>query len=424
MWSFSWLRIGKKHSSGKHNGANRSPRRRAGFRPRLEGLEDRCLPSFTTPTYYPTGPSPQAVVTADLNGDGKLDLVTANLGTFDSTGKYVGGGGVSVLLGTTTTTTGKKGNSSINTFAPAQNYAVGATGAIVVGDINGDGKPDIVCDNGSVLLNNGDGTFRSGPSIAGGVGAFPNLIDLNGEGKLDLVAENSVNNVNPSSTIRVLLGNGDGTFRVVSTYTIPLYLQSLVVGNFNADSHPDIIAANDVSLSLLPGNGDGTFGAAQTVASFSNSNSQIVSVVAARFNADANLDLAVAYVGTNSTGGVDLQFLMGHGDGTFTYASSSFFSFTFGAMAAADINHDGKMDLVGVGYDGVGAIISVLPGNGDGTFGARQDFRTGGIVHTPTALAIGDFNGDGYLDVALAGPDGVDVLWWVPPGVPVGKHGH
>jgi hypothetical protein len=416
MWSFSWLRIGKKHGSDEHKRTRRSPRQRPGFRPRLEGLEDRCLPSFTTPTYYPTGPSPQAVVTADLNGDGKLDLVTADLGTFDSTGKYVGGGGVSVLLATTTA--GKKG--SINTFAPAQNYAVGATAAIVVGDINGDGKPDIVCDNGSVLLNNGNGTFRSGPSIPGGFEAFPNLIDLNGDGKLDLVAENSVNNVNPSSTIRVLLGNGDGTFQVGSTYTIPRYLQSLVVGNFNADSHPDIIAANDVSLSLLPGNGDGTFGAAQTIYSVASGES-IGSVISARFNADNNLDLALTtYTGvTDGSNTTLVDFLMGNGDGTFTYKTSRDLGFNaFGAMTAADINHDGKMDLVGVGNGGASAIISVLPGNGDGTFGSAQNFPTFGTVHTPTSLAIGDFNGDGYLDVAIAGPDGVDVLFWVPPTKP------
>jgi hypothetical protein len=410
MWSFSWLRIGKKHPSGQHSRANRSPRQRAGFRPRLEGLEDRCLPSFTTPTYYPTGPSPQAVVSADLNGDGRLDLVTANQGTYDSTGTYVGGGGVSVLLGTTT---GKKG--SISTFAPAKNYAVGSTNAIVVGDINGDKKSDIVVDNGTVLLNNGDGSFSTGPSIAGGGVAHPSLIDLNGDGKLDLIGA-------ASGSIRVLLGNGDGTFQVRSTYTIGPYIGSVLVGNFNADTHPDLIVNNQTSLSFLPGNGDGTFGAAQTIYSVP-SGTVIGSVITARFNADSNLDLALTTI-TGTTDGSNVtpvDFLMGNGDGTFKYKTSGDLGFLdFGAMTAADINHDGKMDLVGVGYDGVSATISLLPGNGDGTFGTAQNFRTFGTVATPTSLAIGDFNGDGYLDVAIAGPNGVDVLFWVSPH----KNGH
>jgi hypothetical protein len=312
-----------------------------------------------------------------------------------------------VLLGTTIVN--KK--SSTSTFAPAQNYAVGSTNAIVVGDINGDGKPDIVCDNGSVLLNNGNGTFRSGPSIAGGGVAYPSLIDVNGDGKLDLIGV-------ASGSIRVLLGNGDGTFHVGSTYTSGPYISSVLVGNFNADSHPDLIVNNETSLSLLPGNGDGTFGAAQTIYS-APSGEAIGSVVTARFNADSNLDLALTtYSGvTDGSNTTPVTILMGNGDGTFTYKTSRDFGFNaLGAMTAVDINHDGKMDLVGVGYDGASAIISILPGNGDGTFGSAQNFRTFGTVHTPTALAIGDFNGDGYLDVAMAGPNGVDVLFWVPPG--------
>jgi hypothetical protein len=424
MSSFSWPRNGERSHSTERGRTHKSPRKRAAFRPRLDVLDDRCLLSFTTPVYYPTGTAPQAVVTADVNGDGKLDLVSANMGTYDSTGTYIGGGGISVLLGTTSS--GKKG-STTSGFAPAQNYAVGSTASVVVGDINGDNKPDIVADNGSVLLNNGDGTFRTGPSIAGGVGAYPTLIDVNGDGKLDLVAGwDTGTQSSPSSTISVLLGHGDGSFRISSTYTLPDFLYSVVVGNFNGDSKPDIIVANRNSLSLMPGNGDGTFGAAQTIASFAPG-TFLLSVVAARFNADANLDLAVAsFEDTDFNSFPSVEFLMGHGDGTFTSDSTGYgfdVSLTgFAGMAAADINHDGKMDLVGVGSGY--PTISVLPGNGDGTFGATQDFTafTGGAtVGSPTSFVIGDFNGDGYLDVAIAGQGftvgdgyGVDVYLWSP----------
>ena len=423
MWAFFCPRQRKPSDRGDCRRTRTSPRKRATVRPGLEALEGRWLPSFSAPTYYPAGAAPQAVVTADLNGDGKLDLVTANQGTYDSTGTYVGGG-VSVLLGTTVV---KKG-STVSSFTPAQSYDVGPTNAVVVGDVNRDGKPDIVAGNGGVLLNNGDGTFRAGPGVAGGVGMYPTLTDVNGDGKPDLIAFNSYSTATSTSTIRILPGNGDGTFQAGSTYAIPYYLRSVLVGNFNADGKPDLIAANAYSLFLLPGNGDGTFGAAQTIpASFGGD--EILGVVAARFNADANLDLAVALLPVGSTASnTPVEFLLGNGDGTFRGDSRSYGldvqAGSFAGMAAADITHDGKMDLLAVGSWGGVPTISVLPGNGDGTFGAAQDFQaaTGGAtVASPTSLTIGDFNGDGYLDVAVAGQGatvgagyGIDVYLWSP----------
>jgi hypothetical protein len=394
MWSFSWLQIGKKPPSGKHPRANRFPHPRAGFRPRLEDLEDRCLPSFTYAGFYPTGPSGPvvtpplnhyAVVTADLNGDGILDLVSTNA---------FGGGAVSVLLATTS---GKKG-STTSSFAPAQNYDIGSPFAIVVGDVNGDGKPDIVANNGSVLLNNGNGTFHNGPSIAGLAAFHIFLADVNGDGKLDLICD--------SAGTSEWLGNGDGSFRAGPGSGAGV----VAVGDFNGDGKLDIVVQGSSSeLDLLPGNGDGTFGAAQIIPTLIGGQDQILSVVAARFNADANLDLAVARSYPTSDGSVTaVEFLMGNGDGTFVSDYRSYGLVTlvnaFAGMAAADINHDGKMDLVGVGFDGSYPTISILPGNGDGTFGATQvsylEFHT---VSSPTSFAIGDFNGDGYLDVAIAG---------------------
>ncbi len=114
--------------------------------------------------------------------------------------------------------------------------------------------------------------------------------------------------------------------------------------------------------------------------------------------------------------------MLGNGDGTFGGGGGGTFDVTsdFAGMAAADITHDGKIDLIAVGV-GAGTTVSVLPGNGNGTFAAAQDFRTMGTVASPTSFAIGDFNGDGYLDVAVAGTGstigsgyGVDVLLWSP----------
>jgi hypothetical protein len=305
MWPFSCLRSRKQSDRADCHRPRTSPRERASFRPRLEALEERCLPSFSAPTFYSAGTAPQAVVTADLNGDGKLDLVTADRGTYDTTGTYAAGGGISVLLGTTSV---KKG-STTSGFAPAQNYDVGPAGSVVVGDINRDGKPDGVAGNGSVLLNNGDGTFRPGPGVAGGVGAYPTLTDVNGDGRLDLIAFNSYSTATSSSTVRVLPGNGDGTFQAGSTYTIPDYLRAVKVGNFNGDGKPDLVVANASSLFLLPGNGDGTFGPAQdfqaapggaTVAS-------PTSFAIGDFNADGSLDLAVAGQGATAGEGCGID---------------------------------------------------------------------------------------------------------------------
>src|SRR5262249_27251441 len=155
-----------------------------------------------------------------------------------------------------------------------------------------------------------------------------------------------------------------------------------------------------------------------------SSDEYVLSVVAAEFNADGKLDLAMVLGFSTDTGpGTFVEVLLGNGDGTFAGGGGGLFDVApsgFVGLAAEDITHDGKMDLIGVG-GGNGPTVSVLPGNGNGTFGATQDFWTVGTVASPTSFAIGDFNGDGYLDVAVAGTGstvgagyGVDVLLWSP----------
>ena len=147
-------------------------RRRAASRLQLEALEDRCLPSFLPAVNYPVGSYPNALVTGDFNGDGRLDLAVANQSSNT----------VSILLG--------KGD---GTFQSAQNFACGGgPGSIAVGDFNGDGKLDIVTANAydlSVLLGNGDGTFQPARNFDNVPGKYPGSVavgDFNGDGKLDL----------------------------------------------------------------------------------------------------------------------------------------------------------------------------------------------------------------------------------------------
>jgi hypothetical protein len=326
---------------------NRTP---PSFRPRLEVLEERWLPSFSAPTHYPVGTNPQAMVTAYLNSDGKLDLITANQGTYSSTTGTFVGGGVSVLLG-----------KSHGTFGSAQNYAVGSCSSVAIGLIDGDGALDIVTSNGSVLLGNGDGTFRAGPTIAGGLGDSLFLRELNHDGKLDLIAASRY-----GTSVSTLLGNGDGTFQAPKTFALPASLQGMAVEDFNRDGQADlavtVVTASGTSsygVSVLQnvGDGTGTFAAARTY----TLDGSATSIAVGDFNQDGKLDLV--------TTGAELNVLLNNGDGTFRAAQKV--GPAGSQVVVTDFNGDGYADLAQI--DASGAGIDVLLNNADwsGTTGHK-----------------------------------------------------
>jgi hypothetical protein len=368
--------------------------------------------SFLPAVLYDSG-GPDAsgfsIATADVNGDGKLDLVVA-VADFLPQGAV---GVVSVLLG-----------NGDGTFQAATTYDSGGAFAIsvAVADLNGDGKPDVVvancapptynyCWNGSsgvgVLLGNGDGTFAPVVTYDSGDAADSVAIaDLNGDGKPDLVISSS-----GSSYVGVLLGNGDGTFRSLSGY----YAggsggAAVAIADVNGDGKPDLVVANARSstLGVLLGNGDGTF---RQAVSYGSGGYGADAVAAADVNGDGKPDLVVANycdVPLNDCYNVksSLGVLLGNGDGTFqpavTYDSQGSLSTS---VAVADVNRDGKPDILVANY-GSNA-VGVLLGNGDGTFQPAVTYNSCGgctVWEGPASVTVADVNNDGKPDLVLANP--------------------
>src|SRR5579863_1260981 len=334
--------------------------------------------SFKPPATYNLGTIPFDIARADLNGDGKLDLVIS------------GGGSIFVLLG--------NGDA---TFQPPVAYPsnIGSAQSVIV-DLNGDGKLDVLLAGYSgvaVFFGNGNGTFQAAVNYSFGNGSVGGLTvgDFNGDGLLDVALGNPL-----AGVVTVLLDKGDGTFSNRTDYSVAGatdVARSAVIGDFNNDGKPDVAVANGLQVSIFLGNGDGTF---QTPLSFNTGRMTSV-LVAGDFNKDGKLDLGVLSQIQDQV----VSIFLGNGDGTFT-AGQTFATGAFPVdIAAADFNGDGNPDLAVVNKDlnSPAGSVSIFLGKGDGTFQSPVNYVSAG---NPQQIAIGDFNGDGKLDLVLAnGPD-------------------
>jgi hypothetical protein len=347
--------------------------------------------TFQPQVTYPVGSEPNAIVAGDFTGDGKLDLAVV-----DSSVSYGSDGMVSVLLG-----------NGDGTFQPAQQYTVGENPeAIVAGDFTGDARLDLaVADSGSnavsILLGNGDGTFQPAQQYA--VGSKPVAIaagDFTGDGQLDLAVADE-----DSNQVSILLGNGDGNFQPAVDYLAGAnpadYPAGIVAGDFTGDGRLDLAVSNleDYSVSVLLGNGDGTFQPAVRYGGLLFP----TTIVAGDFTDDGHLDLAVAV-----SNGVSI--LLGNGDGTFA-APVQYAVASAQTLVASDFTDDGHLDLAVLANDDVdpNGTVSILLGNGNGTFQTQADEQAGS---SPQGEVAGDFNGDGKLDLAVVdnGSDTVSIL--------------
>jgi hypothetical protein len=337
--------------------------------------------SFMQASSSATNITPQAVAVADFNGDGKLDLALP--GNPNAAGSVL-----TVLLG--------KGDGTFTPAPPSPTPALNV-GSIAAGDFNGDGKADLIVnlpDNNELmpLLGKGDGTFTVGQTISDPDGPFfVATADFNGDGNADLAVANPA-----GANVTILLGNGDGTFAAASTSAAGASPASIAVGDFDGDGHADVAVVNLLSntVTVLLGKGNGTF---TKVAVSPATGTDPLSITTGDFNGDGKADLAVAnsYVTTDDPGTVTI--LLGNGDGTFTpNAVSPATGDKPYCVAVADVNGDGKADLV---TSNMGSnTATVLLGNGDGTFTAGGSPPAG---IDPLFVGVGDMNGDGIADLAV-----------------------
>ena len=329
---------------------------------------------------------PSALAAGRL-GDGHVDLIVADQGD-PSTGN---GQGLRVFQA-----------DGPGQFVLSETIALGsAPSAVVAADLTGDGFLDLAVaewnsDQVSVLLNKGNGTFMAAVSYS--VGSVPvSLVAVDfGNGHIDLATANE-----NSADVSVLLGNGDGTFQPQSRFGVGSSPVALVAADLNGDQRPDLAVANLGSndISVLLGRGDGTF-QDQLMNPVGSGPS---GAVTADLNNDGHIDIITSNYYSN-----DISVLLGNGDGTFEAARFFAAGNRPTALALGDFNGDGLLDVAvaDAGINGVGQGVSILLGNGDGTFQAPIFYPAGTY---PASIVAGDFTGDGVLDLAVANQGSGDV---------------
>ncbi|HVO80385.1 MAG TPA: VCBS repeat-containing protein [Terriglobales bacterium] len=345
--------------------------------------------AFGQPVIYPADGTPFAIVVADFDSDGNLDLAVANALTND----------VSILLG--------NGDGS---FRPPVNYQVGTEPVqitLTCETVAAGSRLDLAVTNlagntVSVLVGNGDGTFQPAVDYGLGSGTLPYGIlgsaDFNKDGNCDLVVANGHGGASNNGNIAILLGNGDGTFQPAVNYdTLGIQPTGLASGDFNNDLSPDLAVTDggsaDVTIFLNDGSGGFTTSAYTvgvgpwSIAVYEGTNLVVGS--------------ATAYSGGK------ISLLYGNGDGTFkNIRNYSVGSFPV-SIATGFLNQDSTPDIAATDYNTY--TLDVLLGRPASKLGFRRPAVFPSCLYAPAIVAF-DFNHDNKTDLAVACSDGVGVL--------------
>ncbi len=348
----------------------------------VAGVAEAVPPQFAAPVPYAAGSGATSVAIGDLDGDGKLDLAVTN-GNVNN---------VSVHR-----------NLGNGTFAPKVEFGTRSSPIwVAIDDLNGDGRPEMVVANYSgmvsVYRNLGNGSFAGREDYPTGVNPyFVAIGDLDGDGYPDL----AVANYN-SDSVDVLRNLGNATFAPRVDYVTGSQPTSVAIGDLNGDGKPELVVTNSNptfnSVSVLRNLGNGNFAARVNY----TTGSVPFTVAIADLDGDAKPDLAVANNAGNS-----VSVLRNLGDGTF----STKVDYSVGAnprtVAIRDLDADGKSDLVVANSGNLASTVSVLNNSGNGIFSGRVDYAAGARPYAP---AIGDLDGDGRPDLAVANYDGANVM--------------
>jgi len=394
-----------------------------------------------------TGTFPTTTTIAASGSVGNYSLTATVTGQVNAVGIAAPASSVSFLdttdnnfsLGTAELAAGTEAFGFVNSSTPSANRN---PQAIAVADFNGDGKPDLFVSTYSsptVLLGNGDGTFSTGPAISLPSSESNNaaVADFNGDGNMDVAVS-----LPDASQIVVLLGNGDGSFTEMPPIPAP-GVSSVAVGDFNGDGKPDLLFADagNWEIVVLLGKGDGTFAApTPTPIAVISGEPQIAAI--GDFNGDGILDVATTdfpYTPGDPGSGTDVPgavtILIGKGDGTFTaMPEAPATGFSPLDITTGDFNGDGILDLAVANLysetpEEEPGTVTVLLGNGDGTFKATAISPTTGFL--PHSVRVGDFNGDGKADLVTAneGDNSLTVLlgngdgtFAAPLSLPIGSN--